>query len=125
MNEWDSKECAACWAKPGSPTLCDACLHNRNVASRLRRAFEQIAAGEKREADLKARLKAVRTKFLRHIEKSCDTSGYGPPRDLFERATDLRRHEWRHYLGTSLWSSTIKETHHLLKGVKFKKARKP
>ncbi len=29
------RECAACAAKPGSPTLCDACLHNRGALSRL------------------------------------------------------------------------------------------
>ncbi len=27
------KECAACAAKPGAPTLCDTCLHNRWLAS--------------------------------------------------------------------------------------------
>ena len=28
-------ECAACAAKPGSPTLCDSCVHNRHVIHHL------------------------------------------------------------------------------------------
>ena len=28
-------ECATCRVKPGSPTLCDSCLHNRLVVSKL------------------------------------------------------------------------------------------
>jgi hypothetical protein len=30
-------ECARCAAKPGSPTLCRECLHNRNVIHLLQR----------------------------------------------------------------------------------------
>ena len=33
----DYKECAACAAKPGSPPLCPACLHNRALVDALRR----------------------------------------------------------------------------------------
>ena len=29
------KECAECSAKPGSPTLCDSCLHNRSTINKL------------------------------------------------------------------------------------------
>jgi hypothetical protein len=29
------QECAACAAKPGAPTLCAACLHNRTTINRL------------------------------------------------------------------------------------------
>ena len=29
------KECAACAVKPGSPTLCEACLHNRSTIDKL------------------------------------------------------------------------------------------
>lgn len=29
------RECASCAAKPGSPTLCVACLHNRATIDRL------------------------------------------------------------------------------------------
>jgi hypothetical protein len=32
------KECAECAAKPGSPTLCAACLHNRTTIDRLKAA---------------------------------------------------------------------------------------
>jgi hypothetical protein len=32
------KECPTCAAKPGSPTLCGSCLHNRAVISELTRA---------------------------------------------------------------------------------------
>jgi hypothetical protein len=28
-------ECASCRAKPGTPTLCTACLHNRATIDRL------------------------------------------------------------------------------------------
>jgi hypothetical protein len=31
-------ECDTCRAKPGSPTLCHGCLHNRDVISQYRRA---------------------------------------------------------------------------------------
>ena len=30
-------ECEACRAKPGSPTLCESCLHNRAVIGRLQK----------------------------------------------------------------------------------------
>ena len=29
------KECAACAAKPGSPTFCESCLHNRTAINQL------------------------------------------------------------------------------------------
>ena len=29
-------ECASCAAKPGSPQLCEACLHNRALVGRLK-----------------------------------------------------------------------------------------
>ena len=29
------KECASCRAKPGSPTLCESCLHNRTTINVL------------------------------------------------------------------------------------------
>jgi hypothetical protein len=31
----DFRECAACKAKPGSPSLCPSCLQNRALISRL------------------------------------------------------------------------------------------
>lgn len=36
MKDLKFTECDACSAKPGSPTLCLGCLHNRNVIERLR-----------------------------------------------------------------------------------------
>lgn len=33
----DFMECDSCRAKPGSPILCDGCLHNREVIGKLRR----------------------------------------------------------------------------------------
>ena len=32
----DSMECSICAAKPGSPTLCRSCLHNRDMITKLR-----------------------------------------------------------------------------------------
>lgn len=34
------KECDGCSAKPGSPTLCKSCLHNRQVISDLNKDFK-------------------------------------------------------------------------------------
>lgn len=35
-------ECADCAAKPGSPTLCRACLHNRATINQLRAEREEL-----------------------------------------------------------------------------------
>jgi len=35
ITETEFKECAGCSAKPGSPTLCESCLHNRKIIERL------------------------------------------------------------------------------------------
>ena len=40
----DFHECATCAAKPGTPTLCSACLHNRALVSQLK---EKVATAEK------------------------------------------------------------------------------
>lgn len=37
-------ECAACAAKPGSPSLCPSCLHNRDLISQLKRAAPKVVA---------------------------------------------------------------------------------
>lgn len=42
--EMDFMECPTCAAKPGSPTLCDSCLHNRSLIGVLQR---KIARKEK------------------------------------------------------------------------------
>jgi hypothetical protein len=35
MSELYFKECPTCAVKPGSPVLCESCLHNRRVISKL------------------------------------------------------------------------------------------
>ena len=35
-------ECAVCAAKPGSPTLCASCLHNRTVISALNETIDKL-----------------------------------------------------------------------------------
>jgi hypothetical protein len=39
------KECESCAAKPGSPTLCAACLHNRTTIDRLLAALRMSLDG--------------------------------------------------------------------------------
>jgi hypothetical protein len=34
--EQEFKECGVCIKKPGSPTLCESCLHNRKVVQELK-----------------------------------------------------------------------------------------
>lgn len=34
------KECKACSEKPGSPTLCEACFHNRSIVNQLKTELE-------------------------------------------------------------------------------------
>ncbi len=34
--ENDFKECSECASKPGMPTLCESCLHNRTLIERLK-----------------------------------------------------------------------------------------
>jgi hypothetical protein len=38
-------ECAACAAKPGSPALCEACLHNRKIVSELNHRIKSLEEG--------------------------------------------------------------------------------
>ena len=38
-------ECASCAAKPGAPTLCQACLHNRATINPLRAECEALTTG--------------------------------------------------------------------------------
>lgn len=37
-------ECTSCAAKPGAPTLCVACVHNRSVIDELIRDHDQAAS---------------------------------------------------------------------------------
>lgn len=34
-SEWLFKECDTCATKPGTPTLCSGCIHNRDVITRI------------------------------------------------------------------------------------------
>ena len=38
-NQSGFRECDACAAKPGSPPLCEPCIHNRNLVDELREAI--------------------------------------------------------------------------------------
>ena len=47
-------ECATCAAKPGSPTLCRACLHNRATVNQLRAERDVLIKIYVRAARLRA-----------------------------------------------------------------------
>ncbi len=50
-------ECATCSAKPGAPTLCAACLHNREMVGRLERERDEARAEvERLRAQVEARV---------------------------------------------------------------------
>lgn len=44
------KECPTCAAKPGMPRLCDSCLHNREIISRLSGQMRTLASALKKFA---------------------------------------------------------------------------
>jgi hypothetical protein len=48
----DFQECAACARLPGSPTLCLACLRNRQLIGRLTRERDALAARVKKSDEL-------------------------------------------------------------------------
>lgn len=35
MEQYEFKECESCASKPGTPILCNGCLHNRNAIYEL------------------------------------------------------------------------------------------
>lgn len=41
MNELEFMECDSCRKKPGSPYLCEGCLHNRNAIYELQQKHEK------------------------------------------------------------------------------------
>jgi hypothetical protein len=49
-------ECAECAAKPGSPSLCAACLHNRGIADELNRLFAAAALVHELRLTIKSRI---------------------------------------------------------------------
>lgn len=40
----NSKECCVCEAKPGSPTLCETCLYNRDLVAALQKRLRRELA---------------------------------------------------------------------------------
>jgi len=44
-------ECDTCRAKPGSPTLCLGCLHNRNVIEQLEKLVAKPPSKDNKESD--------------------------------------------------------------------------
>ena len=43
----DFMECEICRNKPGSPSLCEACLHNRDLVSRLQWIIKSSSVRER------------------------------------------------------------------------------
>jgi len=81
-------ECADCAAKPGSPTLCRACLHNRATINQLRAEREELT----KVYVLAARLRTFPVPFDDHFQlvgavDAC-RSVLEPPVDDYEPAPD-------------------------------------
>jgi hypothetical protein len=45
-------ECDACRTEPGTPWLCDGCLHNRALIAELRSRVEQLQQAKQAAIDL-------------------------------------------------------------------------
>jgi hypothetical protein len=73
------KECAACATKIGSPSLCEACLHNRAVADELNRLFTAATAVHELRLTIKSRI---------------DHRDRGTIRDLGDVVDDMIRRGW-------------------------------
>lgn len=58
-NDWKFQECDSCIVKPGSPDLCNGCIHNRKVISQFQ-----------------SQLDAQKAKFLKAVEGMKDTYGF-------------------------------------------------
>lgn len=43
----DYKECIPCSKKPGSPVLCESCLHNRMLVCVLKEEIKKLKAKKK------------------------------------------------------------------------------
>ena len=55
-------ECASCAAKPGSPTLCPACLHNRTTINELRAECEALT----KVYGITGKLRSLRLRVIYH-----------------------------------------------------------
>ena len=78
-------ECALCAAKPGSPTLCTTCLHNRATVNQLRAEREELL----KVYVLAARLRTFPVPFDDHFQlvgavDECRSVVEGPPIDIDE-----------------------------------------
>lgn len=47
QEEGEFWECKTCRVKPGSPTLCDSCLHNRRVIGDLQKRVREMEKKKK------------------------------------------------------------------------------
>jgi len=74
------RECAECKAKPGSPILCGACLHNRRIAG-LAEALRQ-ALIETTEALEMARMELGACYYVRR---------YPDPTEIVDATTAVER----------------------------------
>ena len=54
-------ECESCAAKPGSPTLCPACLHNRTTINELRTECEALT-----KSTTAGKLRSLRLRVIYH-----------------------------------------------------------
>lgn len=86
-------ECAACRAKPGCPTLCEACLHNRALVNELRDARERrqrdIFAWTK-EAFGEAEATSFEQRGLRLLEEAIEAyQAVGGHADVAHRLVDF------------------------------------
>lgn len=61
LDELNFKECAACKGQPGSPLLCESCLNNRAVISRLKDAVGAVGKVEQAVSTVRTAVEDVRT----------------------------------------------------------------
>lgn len=102
MSDNDYRECASCADKPGMPTLCDACLHNRALVNRLLLALD----AEKKKADVELASERNRVDGLEMARASWQKRAEAAERERDEARTSLRvaiesRDEWREAYGTA------------------------
>ncbi len=67
-------ECSDCASKPGMPTLCKSCLHNRGVIARLEGQQKHLALVLKKFAELIER----HSTFIKVLDNFVDYLRKGP-----------------------------------------------
>jgi len=65
-------ECAECAGKPGAPSLCNACLHNRGIADELHRVFAAAFAVNELRLTIKSRIDHRDRNAIRHLATVVD-----------------------------------------------------